>query len=160
MVEQKKMSKAKVLKDVRYKEQKKTDVDEKDNPEKEIEKLCEKNKISIDLTGYNKIKGAGKLNLLHDGLLKFIKTQKAEDILLIGEINVKVKISDREFDVERESIIDLLNQEELISQYLDLGEVDGMWYFGFKLGNQEAIMMDSAEIYRNTEQLLYRDVCR
>ena len=51
----------------------------------------------------------------------------------------------------KQEIIDLLNEEDLHFQYLDLGEVNGEWYFGFKIKGREAIITSSGKIYRNTE---------
>lgn len=65
-------------------------VKEKYNPKKEIEKLSEEHKISIDKTGWEKIEAIDKLNLLHSKLLDFIKTDKQDDILIIEKIGVKV----------------------------------------------------------------------
>jgi hypothetical protein len=56
----------------------------------------------------------------------------------------------KEFETKKE-IIDLLDEKELDVQYLDLGEINGKWYYGFKIKGREAIMTSTGEIYRNTE---------
>ncbi len=74
------------------------------NPKKEIEKLCEENKIVFDLgddkrkgyDNFSKIKKAGKLNLLHNELLKFIKSNKPTDILVVEDFGIKVLREDME----------------------------------------------------------------
>lgn len=56
----------------------------------------------------------------------------------------------KEFEAKRE-IIDLLDEDELNFQYLDLGEINEEWYYGFKIKGREAIITSSGKIYRNTE---------
>lgn len=56
----------------------------------------------------------------------------------------------KEFEAKKE-IIDLLDEDELSFQYLDLGEINKEWYYGFKIKGREAIITSSGKISRNTE---------
>jgi hypothetical protein len=91
---------------------------EKYNAEKEIENLCENNKITLDLTGYNKIKGINKLPLLQDRLQKFIITGETEDVLLVDNIGVKVKV-DKTTDEISEEILEILRNRNLFSNIIN-----------------------------------------
>jgi hypothetical protein len=44
-----------------------------------------------------------------------------------------------------------LEEETLKFQYLDLGEINNEWYYGFKIKGREAIITSSGKIYKNTE---------
>ena len=73
--------------------------EKKYNPEEEIEKLCEKHKIYLEVgndkrkgyDSFSKLKKIKKLNVLHSELLKFIDSGKGQDILVVNEFPIEVR---------------------------------------------------------------------
>jgi len=57
----------------------------------------------------------------------------------------------KEVDESKQEILKLLDEEESEQQYLDLGEINDDWYYGFKFRGKEAIITSSGKILRNTE---------
>ncbi len=72
------------------------------------------------------------------------------------ELNILIKSA---FSYEREkdsndgkNILELLEEPEVFPKYIDLGEAKDKWFFGFNLGNKEAIITSEGKILRNTEE--------
>lgn len=63
------------------------------------------------------------------------------------------QIEQAEKDIDDAPILKLLEEPELNTQYLDLGETPtGLWYYGFNLRGKEAIITSQQRILRNTEE--------
>ena len=70
------------------------------------------------------------------------------------EALLKEAIKEQEYKAVQESrkeILGLLDKNYMNLQYLDLGETEKEWYFGFKIQEREAILTSSGKILRNTE---------
>ncbi len=93
-------------------EEKTEEIIEKYDAEKEIEKLCEINKIFIEKQDFDKIKSIDKLNLLHYKLLDFVNSGKERDILIIDDFGVNV-YSEKSKQEIKEECLELLNNPNL-----------------------------------------------
>jgi hypothetical protein len=62
------------------------------------------------------------------------------------------KFLEPELSPEQKEIIELLEEEDLTFQYLDLGEFDGIWYYGFRINGREAIVTSTGNVYRVKEK--------
>lgn len=121
----------------------KKEVVEEYNVEKEIEKVCEKELISINQKCYAKIKGIDKLPLLLNELIKFSKEIIKEDVLLIDGVGVKVKREIEEvekieeiedFDISEKMQECFRTIKEILKKYCDLEEryypLIALWIIG------------------------------
>lgn len=62
------------------------------------------------------------------------------------------EISFDETEQSSKEILDSLDQPEINTQYLDIGESKGVWYYGFNLNGKEAIVTSNKKVFRNTFQ--------
>jgi len=53
---------------------------------------------------------------------------------------------------KKDELNELLSQEEREQRYLDLGEINDVWYYGFRLNGREAIIKSDRKVLRNTEE--------
>lgn len=49
-------------------------------------------------------------------------------------------------------VVELLEEKEIKKQYLDLGEINGQWYYGFSLKGNDNIILDDGSIFRVYEE--------
>lgn len=50
---------------------------------------------------------------------------------------------------DEKEVLELLDEDEIVLKYIDLGEVNGEGYIGFNINGKEAIITSSGKIYRN-----------
>ena len=86
-----------------------------------------------------------------------IAAEKALGLMRDGKITSVDELNEKyEKEKRKEEVIELLNQEEKPSQYLDLGESDGIWYYGFILDEREVVVTSNGDVLRNT-LMTYKD---
>lgn len=74
---------------------------------------------------------------------------KEHEETLLKEGSIK-KLEDFGKKADNSDILTLLSEEEREKNYLDLGEAQGVWYFGFNVKGKEAVVTSRGEVFRNT----------